>query len=286
MRLRLLALLMLLCSPSLPAGERLVYPRHAGSTAPEAYVLELLRQALDKSGAGHQLQPSARDMPQSRAEQALEQNDGSLQVMWAMTSREREQALLPIRIPLDKGLTGWRVALVREEDRHWLQTVRQLADLKLMRFGQHSDWPDTAILRSNGLQVVTSQDYANLFRMLNAGRFDLFPREVLVAWDEQARAEAEGLKLAVDEHIVLHYPSALYFFTSRARADLAADIGRGLEAMIADGSFERLFDAHHGASLRQARLDRRLVIELQNPDLPQLTPFSRRELWHQPAAPK
>lgn len=90
----------------------------------------------------------------------------------------------------------------------------------------------------------------------------------------------------VDEHVVLHYPTALYFFTSRARADLAADIERGLEAMIADGSFERLFEVHHGATLRQARLDRRLVIELQNPDLPQLTPFSRRELWHQPVAPK
>lgn len=184
MRLRLLALLMLLCSTPSPAGERLVYPRQSSAAAPEAYVFELLRQALDKSGAGHQLQPSTRDMPQSRAEQALEQNDGSLQVMWAMTSREREQVLLPIRIPLDKGLIGWRVALVREEDRHWLQTIRQLADLKPMRFGQRSDWPDTAILRSNGLQVVTSQNYANLFRMLNAGRFDLFPREVVVAWDE------------------------------------------------------------------------------------------------------
>jgi hypothetical protein len=76
--------------------------------------------------------------------------------------------------------------------------VHSLADLKPMRFGQGSDWPDTAVLRDNGLQVVTSQNYASLFRMLDAGRFDLFPREVLVAWDEQAHAAEQGLKLAVD----------------------------------------------------------------------------------------
>ncbi|MBB1521435.1 substrate-binding periplasmic protein [Aquipseudomonas guryensis] len=283
---RLLALLALLCCGHLLAGERLVYPLHSSEDDPEAYVVELLRQALDKSGAGHQLVPSRLAMPQSRAQQSLEQNDNSVQLMWTMTTKEREQILLPVRIPIYKGLIGWRVALVREEDRHWLKSVRSLADLKPMRFGQRSDWPDTAILRSNGLQVVTSQSYSSLFRMLDAGRFDLFPREVVVAWDEQARANQQGLQLTVDEHVVLHYPTAFYFFTSRARADLAADIERGLERMIADGSFDQLFDSHHGATLRKAQLDKRQVIELKNPDLPELTPFAREELWYQPATPK
>lgn len=203
---RLIAMLALLCCSPLLAGERLVYPLHATGADPEAYVVELLRQALDKSGAGHQPVASRRPVSQSRAQQSLEHNDGSVQLMWGMTSREREQKLLPIRIPIDKGLIGWRVALVREEDRHWLKSVRSLADLRPMRFGQHSDWSDTDILRDNGLQIVTSQNYANLFRMLDAGRFDLFPREVVVAWSEQARATEQGLKLVVDEHVVLHYP--------------------------------------------------------------------------------
>ncbi len=282
---RLLALLALLCCGPLLAGERLVYPLHSSDADPEAYVVELLRQALDKSGAGHQLQPSRLAMPQSRAQQSLEQNDNSVQLMWTMTTREREQILLPIRIPIYKGLIGWRVALVCEEDRHWLKAVRNLGDLKPMRFGQRSDWPDTAILRSNGLQVVTSQSYASLFRMLDAGRFDLFPREVVVAWDEQTRARQQGLKLTVDEHVVLHYPTAFYFFTSRARADLATDIERGLELMIADGSFDQLFESYHGATIRQAQLAKRRTIELQNPDLPELTPFARKELWYRPDAP-
>ena len=282
---RLAALLALVCALPL-AAEPLTYPRHSSGADPEAYVVELLRQALARSGGDYQLQPSPRPMPQSRAEQSLEQNDSAVQLMWSMTTRAREDVLLPIRIPLYKGLIGWRVPLVRREDKDWLAQVRSLDDLKPMRFGQRADWTDTRILRDNGLQVITSQSYESLFRMLGAGRFDLFPREVVVAWNEQAQAARDGLALEVDEHIVIHYPTAFYFFTSRARADLAGTIERGLEAMIADGSFEALFQQHHGATLERARLDTRRVIELENLDLPAQTPFRRPELWYRPNAPR
>jgi ABC-type amino acid transport substrate-binding protein len=282
---RLTALLTLFCAASLPA-ETLTYPRHSSGADPEAYVVELLRLALARSGGDYQLQPSPKAMPQSRAEQSLEQNDGVVQLMWTMTTRTREEILLPVRIPIYKGLIGWRVPLVRREDKGWLAQVQGVEDLKPMRFGQRADWPDTRILRDNGLQVITSQSYESLFRMLDAGRFDLFPREVVVVWDEQARASEAGLALEVDEHIVLHYPTAFYFFTSRARADLAGAIERGLEAMIADGSYEQLFQQHHGATLQRAGLEKRRVIELENLDLPAKTPFDREELWYRPGAPQ
>jgi ABC-type amino acid transport substrate-binding protein len=281
---RLASLLALLAAMPL-AAETLTYPRHSNGVDPEAYVVELLRQALAKSGDDYQLRPSPRHMAQSRAEQSLEQNDGSVQLMWTMTTKAREESLLPVRIPIYKGLIGWRVPLVRREDKDWLAKVQSAADLKPLRIGQRADWPDTRILRSNGLQVITSQSYDSLFRMLDAGRFDLFPREVVVAWDEQAQAAKAGLNLEVDEHIVIHYPSAFYFFTSRARADLASDIEHGLEAMIADGSFEALFQHYHGATIKRAGLERRRVIELENPDLPPQTPFQSEELWYRPNAP-
>ncbi len=281
-----LVVLFALLFPALAPAETLTYPLHSNGTDPEAYVVELLRQALARSGGDYRLRPSPRPMPQSRAEQSLEQNDGSVQLMWTMTTRDREEALLPIRIPIYKGLIGWRIPLVRREDKDWLARVHSLEDLKPMRFGQRADWPDTRVLRDNGLQVITSQSYDSLFRMLDAGRFDVFPRELVVVWDEQARASQEGLELEVDEHVVLHYPSAFYFFTSRTRADLAAAIERGLEAMIADGSYERLFQQYHGAALKRAGLERRRVIELENPDLPPQTPFQREALWYRPDAPQ
>jgi hypothetical protein len=132
------------------------------------------------------------------------------------------------------------------------------------------------------LQVITSASYAGLFGMLAAGRFEAFPREVVTAWQEQARAEQTGQALVVDEHVLLHYPSAFYFFTSKQRPELAEQIRQGLEASISDGSFERLFQRHHGATLKQVKFAQRQVIELHNPDLPAATPFTRQALWYQP----
>lgn len=278
-------LVALLCSLQL-AAETLTYPLHSNGVDPEAYVVELLSRALAEGGGDHRLQPTPKPMPQSRAEQSLEQNDGKVQLMWTMTTKAREETLLPVRIPIYKGLIGWRIALVRREDKNWLAKVKTLSDLRPLRVGQRADWPDTRVLRHNGLQVITSQSYDSLFRMLDAGRFDLFPREAVVAWNEQARANQEGLALEVDEHIAIHYPSAFYFFTSRARADLAIAIERGLEAMIADGSYEQLFQQYHGETIKRAGLERRTVIELENPDLPPQTPFQRQELWYRPGAPQ
>ncbi|MBD9416567.1 transporter substrate-binding domain-containing protein [Pseudomonas sp. PDM16] len=278
-------LVALLCSLQL-AAETLTYPLHSNGVDPEAYVVELLSRALAKGGGDHRLQPTPKPMPQSRAEQSLEQNDGKVQLMWTMTTKAREETLLPVRIPIYKGLIGWRIALVRREDKNWLAKVKTLSDLRPLRVGQRADWPDTRVLRHNGLQVITSQSYDSLFRMLDAGRFDLFPREAVVVWNEQARANQEGLALEVDEHIAIHYPSAFYFFTSRARADLAIAIERGLEAMIADGSYEQLFQQYHGETIKRAGLERRTVIELENPDLPPQTPFQRQELWYRPGAPQ
>jgi ABC-type amino acid transport substrate-binding protein len=264
------------------AAELLNYPRHSDGVDPEIYPLALLTEALKRTPGRYELQPTPVPMAQSRALLAIEHDSKSVQIMWTMTSREREEHLLPIRIPIYRGLIGWRVLLQRSRDSEQLVTVNSLKDLQRYTFGQRHDWPDTALLRANGLTVVTSQNYQGLFQMLAAKRFDLFPREVVVAWQEQAHAVQSGLDLSIDSHLLLHYPTAFYFFTSHQRPDLAADIERGLEEMIADGSFQRLFEQYLGSTLRQANLAQRQIIELENPNLPPATPFARKELWFQP----
>ncbi len=280
--LHVLLALVLFSLPAAHAAERLNYPLHSDGIEPEAYALALLTAALERTPGRYQLQPTPVPMAQSRALLGIEHDSKSVQVMWTMTTREREERLLPIRIPIYRGLIGWRVLMQRSNAAEQLASVQSLDELKRFSFGQRHDWPDTEILRVNGLKVVTSQHYQGLFQMLAAERFDLFPREVVVAWQEQARAVESGLALSIDKHLLLHYPTAFYFFTSRNRPDLAADIERGLEAMIADGSFQRLFEQYHGDTLRQANLHNRRIIELHNPDFPPATPFARKELWLQP----
>ena len=94
------------------------------------------------------------------------------------TSIARENALRPIRIPLDKGLTGYRLFLIKADTQAWTDPVRTLPQLQTLSIGQGATWVDSDILRANGFRVVTAPTYELLLPMLDSGRFDLFSRGV------------------------------------------------------------------------------------------------------------
>ncbi|APW43591.1 hypothetical protein RS694_14315 [Rhodoferax saidenbachensis] len=255
----------------------LVYARQYAETDSRLdYPVRLLELALKKAGADYNIQSDARSMSQDASLKRLAEG-GSVNVVWTMTSKQREQELLPIRIPLDKGLFGYRIAFVRQQDRNALAKVKTLADMRRFAAGQGHDWPDTQILQGNGLNVVTAPAFDGLFNMLRAGRFDYFPRSVLEIWDEEEQAGAQ--QLVVDDKIVLHYPAAIYYFVNKKDRALASALERGLNKAIADGSFDTLFYERYGEPIKRANLRQRSAIALKNPLLPPETPLSRKALW-------
>ncbi|KAB8064754.1 transporter substrate-binding domain-containing protein [Janthinobacterium violaceinigrum] len=265
----------------LSSPQLLVYPRHQALSDPQqAYVTALLQRALARSGHAYALRRSELRMVQTRAMQEIATASGSVDVVWAMTSRARETHLLPVRIPIDRGLIGWRVALIQARQPQLLRDVRSIAALARLSAGQMRDWPDCAILQANGLRLDTSSTYEGLFQQLAAGRIDYFPRSVIEAQSELA-SHAQ-LPLALDAHLVIRYPAALYFFVGKHRPELARHIEIGLETMLADGSFAQLFQQHFGRLADSLQLPRRHVLELVNPDLPEATPLTRKALWYRP----
>jgi hypothetical protein len=239
------------------------------------YAFELLQLALAKAGSAHRAELTPLYRQQNRAIAELLANSGKVHVVGTMTSAEREAQMLPVRIPISKGLIGWRILLLRESMRDLLRGVRNAHELKDVRMALGSDWPDLAPLRAAGLAPATVSSYNRLFGMLKAHRIDAVPRSINEIWSEVKRYPG----LAADPHLVLHYPAADYFFVHRDNAALADDIRRGLEAAQADGSFDRLLLGYYRPMLVKAALGNRRVIELPNPDLPPATPLARKELW-------
>lgn len=261
------------------AAELVRYPQSepAGRGRAVPYPLRLLELAL--SGERYTLQASPMRMVQNRALAEL-QAGRVVDVFWTMTSVARERELLPVRIPLDMGLIGWRLLLIRQRDQRRFGAIRDAAGLRALDALQGHDWPDTDILKANRYRVQSASDYAGMFRMLSSGRVDYFPRAVFEVWHEAAAFADQGLVVAPG--LALHYPSAFYYFVRNSNHALASAIERGLERMLADGSYQRLFDDYFGAVIARSKLAERRVFELHNPLLPAATPLARSEWWYRP----
>ncbi|MRW93913.1 transporter substrate-binding domain-containing protein [Duganella sp. FT80W] len=282
---RQLLLASLLTAVGLPAARAATLVRYPQSEAQghasgaEHYPVRLLQLALAGAGQEYTLQSTPLMMRQNRA--LLELASGrAIDVLWTMASQQRERDLLPVRIPLDMGLIGWRLLLIRRRDAARFAAIRTRAQLQSLQALQGHDWPDTDILRANGFQVQTASDYAGMFKMLESGRVDYFPRAAFEIWHE-AEAFAEQ-DLIVAPGLALHYPSAFYYFVNRANTTLAGALRRGLESMLADGSYERLFQEYYGDAIQRSALGTRRVFELRNPLLPAATPLTRHGLWYRP----
>ncbi len=244
----------------------------------QMYQVKLLSAALDKVGVAHLLVPSETPMLQERALRTIAANDG-VDVFWSLTTLEREKQLRPVRFPIDKGLYGWRLLLVKAG--HPAMKIQRLADLQTWILTQGHDWPDTPILMRNNLQVVTSNNFDSMVELVNIGRVSAFPRSALEIWTE---IDQHRLSLSVEPEVVVHYPIALYYFFSKEQEQLALQVEQGLELMRQSGEFEAMFQAEYGEALRKSKLSQRRVIELKNPFLPKSTPLDRPELWLQPSA--
>lgn len=254
--------------------------RPSANDARYDFQIRLLKLALDKSGVAYQMRPSKIKMEQGRSLLQLEKGE-DLDVLWSMTSRDREQKLRPIRIPIDKGLTGYRVFLVKPENLKKFAQVSTLEQLRRYEAGQGSHWPDTRILQANGLNVYGATGHENLFNMLDAGRFDYFPRSITEVWDEIAAHP--GRNFEIEPTILLAYPAAAYYFVNKKNLALAGAIETGLRRAIRDGSFDQLFYAYYGEFIRNADLPKRKVIRLRNPLLSDETPLQQPHLWFRPA---
>lgn len=263
-------------APSLPV---LYPPSEATIDDRSDYPKALLELALHESGVRFDLHESSLHLPQARALAMLAAGK-EISVYWSMTSRQREADLLPVRIPIDKGLLGWRLLLIRNDEQSRFSAITSIEQLRKVAIGQGHDWPDTEILASNGFTVTAVPSYELLFNMLQKGRIDGVPRSIGEIRDEAGVHAADGL--TIESSLALHYPAAEYFFVNRDNTALAAALEKGLRTALRDGSFDKLFTLYYAGQIQSARLDRRRVFELPNPLLPPETPLDHPAFWFRP----
>ncbi|MBD1389047.1 diguanylate cyclase [Neiella sp. HB171785] len=243
----------------------------------EQYLVGLLKLAAEKSGYGLIPKPSSQVLTDAKARKELEAGD--LDVYWMAADRTNEKQYMPIRIPLIKGLLGYRIFIINQGDQDKFNDVSGLPELKNLVAGQGRFWGDTPILENAGLPLETSVKYENLFYMLEGDRFDYFPRAVHEPFSEITRFRHLGLTL--ENKLMLVYPTAMYFYVNNNDPELARALEKGLNTAISDGSFDRYFYSNQliRNALESTNIRSRRVIEINNPYLPDETPLDRKELW-------
>jgi hypothetical protein len=247
------------------------------------YFVSVLSLALSKvlKESQYKLQSADVVMKSTRAIDSLMKN--SIDVVWGMTSIERENKALAVRIPLLKGLLGHRIFLIREGEQVRFSQIQTYEQLQTLSAGQDGLWPDTAILKYNGLSVVSGTSYSGLFSMLQRKRFDYFPRGVHEPWQEMITHKKQ--KLTIEQTLLIRYKSPVFFFVGNNNQKLHSILERGLQIAVADGSFDKLLYNHQITKqiFEQANIDKRIIFDLQNPLLSLATQkiLNDTSLWYQ-----
>lgn len=225
----------------------------------------LLELALDitKPEYGEYQLISSAEMEQDRA--LLELKNARLDVAHFVATAQREKNTLPIRVPLMQGILGYRLCLIKDNNQQKFVGInnKQQWIASNITIGQHHNWPDTQILKTNGINVQTTYKHKLLFKQLAKERFDCFARGISEINDEQLAHRSLGL--VIKKNIIIHYPLPQFFFVNAKNPLLAERLKLGLSRLQKTGKTKKLFDYYFQKLLTTFELQKRTFIELNNP---------------------
>ena len=249
------------------------YPKRADSPRWN-YALGLIELALKESGRDYTLQPTAEEMSQTRAARELEL--GAIDFIWTGTSAEYEQRFRPVRIPVMRGLDGYRICLIDPKRQPAFSAAKSLTDLQQLTIGQDPGWSDVKVLEAAGFKIVPGA-YESLYDMAERDRFDCFLRGVHEAPADAAKHPG----LAVENDVLIVYPFTSFFFVNKDNTKLAEDLENGLKKAYADGSFMAYFKNHPAikAIFEQTHLEQRRRFDIPNHLLTDATRTIPAEYW-------
>ena len=286
------------CSAA-PAGAAeqaaMIFVYHSDHAAPKTgepasprnqYTMNVLREALERTRAAYgdfTLTPSA-VMHEKYRPSALEHGDEGINISVFPAKAGLGDRLIPVRVPIDRGLIGYRVLTILAADQPRFDAIQDAEGLKPFHFGLLGSWEDVEILQHDGVPVETSPSQEGLFRMLNAKRLDALNNAVPPVAQLFEQYHPAYPALAIEKGLLLHYPMPVYFwFRNTEDGRLRAERLRiGLESMVKDGALNALFQKYYGKMLKRLDFEHRRIVELPNPLLDGHDPLDDAALWYRP----
>ncbi|KZN29022.1 hypothetical protein N480_09650 [Pseudoalteromonas luteoviolacea S2607] len=243
------------------------------------YYVGLIELAFEKLNKPIRIQFSPY-MVQDRALSELK-SGRLIDLYWAGTNHQRESELGVVRIPLNKGLLGYRVFTIHKDNAPFFSEIKSIESLKNISLCQGQHWPDTDIMLAAGLSVTTNVIYENMFKQVYAGRCKAFPRGINEAFSEVVSRNKIMPDLMVYDDLILHYRFPMYFFTHKDNKQLINDLKLGLTRALEDGSFDHYMKTHSATKhlFPLSQWQNKTILTINNPFLSQSTPTNNKDLW-------
>lgn len=242
------------------------------------YMTKLLILLLDKTVSTHGAYSLEGYLPMTQDRIIREILVGRLDVAQLPISSKANEILLPVKIPIRKGLLGWRILLIHQDNISKFKEIKTLSDLRKFRAGFGSQWGDLPVLKHNVGTVITDNEYEGLFRLLAGKYFDYLHRGIHEPWNEIEARKDRYPELRIEKTLVIHYPMGNYLYVSKENMRLFNRLSEGFGLALEDGSFETLFNTEYGAIINRASIRSRTPIFFENPFLPEDTPENKK-LW-------
>lgn len=220
-------------------------PQSTDFDASYSYAEGLLKLALQYSSPGDEHIEIKRNISASQDEALtlIEKNQG-IDVYWVGTSIEREKKLHAVRIPIMKGLLGFRMSLVHKDTAKRFYGITATNQMFQFRPCLGDDWPDADIFEANGFNVKRSREYRGLLDDIMQKNCDFLPLAVAEINAEYKDNKPQYQNLRLYNRFIFYYPFPMYFFVSKDKPLLAKRIELGLEKAIDLGKFDQYMQEH------------------------------------------
>lgn len=247
------------------------------------YNIELLKASLEVTKAEfgeYSISPSEfKDISRKRQVDLVE--NGKIDVTWEPANSELQDKLNSIKIPIFKGLLGYRLFFINENEIDSFLKINTLDELKSKTMCTGLGWGVTKLYEEEGFKLIVSPAYEGLFEMIEKGRADYFSRGVNEIFTEYKTYSPKYPKLHIESHLALYHPLPFYTYTTKSKkGDLIAKrVEIGVKKLIENGEFDKLFNQYYGDLVKKADISKRKVFRIKNPFLPDDVPFDKKEYW-------
>jgi hypothetical protein len=159
------------------------------------YFWDLLALALKKTDAEYgaaRVVVTSFNITQKRALASLDKGN-HIDINWVGTNKGESQ-YLPIRVPLNMGLLGYRLLAIQKAREAEFDRIETVEELKMLSACQGTHWPDSDILERAEFNVARVVHFESMYKMLLAGRCDFFPRSFTEGYGEVESMDPERLR--------------------------------------------------------------------------------------------